>query len=147
VKDKLTLDVGKPFDAHTQCETSQPRRILVVDDDADIRQLSTDVLLSYGYAVDAAEDGAVGWEALHANRYDLLITDNDMPKISGVELVQKARSEHMALPVILASGAAPAKESNQHPQLQLSATLQKPFTTDELLGTVKKVLTDKVSPA
>jgi len=86
--------------------------------------------------VDLAEDGEAGWEALHANRYDLLITDNSMPKISGVELVQKVRSARMALPVIMASAALPAEGLN----LQLDGVLLKPFSGDELLGTVKKVL-------
>jgi FixJ family two-component response regulator len=52
----------------------------VVDDDLAVRQLSAQVL---DYHVDAAEDG---WEALHAGNYDLLITDNNMPKVSGFEL-------------------------------------------------------------
>jgi DNA-binding response OmpR family regulator len=112
----------------------------MVDDNTDLRLLGADVLVRSGYKVDSAGDGAAAWDALHANRYDLLITDNNMPKICGVELVKKLRSARMALPVILASGAMPAAELDRHPRLQLAATLVKPFTCDELLGTVKKVL-------
>jgi YesN/AraC family two-component response regulator len=64
--------------------------------------------------VDTAEDGEFGWEALQAKNYDLLITDNNMPKVSGLELVKKLRSARMALPVILASGAMP-EELNRLP--------------------------------
>jgi DNA-binding response OmpR family regulator len=117
-----------------------PYRILVVEDDISIRHLSSSVLKSSGFQVDTAEDGAAGWEALHTNSYDLLITDNNMPKLSGVELVQKLRSAHMTLPVVMASGAIPTAALNRNPSLELAATLAKPFTMDELLGTVKKAL-------
>ena len=93
-----------------------------------------------GYYVDAAEDGAVAWDALQRESYDLLVTDHNMPKVSGIELVKKLRSARMALPVILASGTMPVDELDRHPWLQLAATLHKPFTADELVDTVKKVL-------
>jgi len=127
---------------------SSPPRILVVEDDISVRHVSTSVLKSSGFQVDAAEDGAAGWDALHTNSYDLLITDNIMPKLSGVELIQKLRSEHMTLPVVMASGEIPAEALNRNPSLELAAILVKPFTKDELLGTVKKALhTAEVPPA
>jgi CheY-like chemotaxis protein len=115
-------------------------RILVVDDDISIREFSAVMLTTSGYQVDTAEDGAVGWEALHASSYDLLITDNDMPKVSGVELVKKLRFARMTLPVVLASGNIPTEALSWNPSLQLAATLAKPFTMGELLGTVKNIL-------
>jgi CheY-like chemotaxis protein len=117
-----------------------PLRILMVEDDVSILQFSTSVLMSSGFQVDTAVDGEAGWDALHTSSYDLLITDNNMPKLSGVELVQKLRSAHMTLPVVMASGAIPTEALNRNPSLELAATLAKPFTMDELLGTVKKAL-------
>jgi|SRR5664280_39814 len=114
-------------------------RILVVDDDSGIRRLSALALSQSGYTVDAAEDGAVAWQALHANRYDLMITDNRMPKVTGIELLRKLRATRMALPVILATGILPAWELAQNPWLLPDATLMKPFSVDELLATVKSV--------
>jgi DNA-binding response OmpR family regulator len=140
MKDNGASPAGKTAGAQTRCGTTPSRRILMVDDNTDLRLLGADVLVRSGYKVDSAEDGAAAWDALHANRYDLLITDNNMPKICGVELVKKLRSARMALPVILASGAMTAADLERHPRLQLAATLVKPFTCDELLGTVKKVL-------
>jgi DNA-binding response OmpR family regulator len=129
----------KPAGTQAPCRAALSIRILVVDDDIDIRLLSAALLFRSGYQVDTAEDGATGWDALQAKSYDLLITDNKMPKVSGVELVKMLRSAHMALPVILASGAMP-EELNRLPWLRLAATLLKPFSPDELLETVKKVL-------
>jgi CheY-like chemotaxis protein len=120
---------------------SHSQRILVVEDEGAIRQIYSEALVRSGYQVDAAEDGEAGWNALNAasldaNGYDLLITDNRMPKLSGIELIQKLRSAHVEVPVILASGALPANADGLH----LAAILPKPFTQDQLLQTVRQVL-------
>jgi DNA-binding response OmpR family regulator len=132
----------KIADAPAPDQTSPPDciRILLVDDDFYIRELNAGVLIRFGYKVDTAVDGADAWKALNEQSYDLLITDNRMPRVTGMELIKKLRSEDMMLPVILASGTVPAEELKRHPWLQLDATLPKPFTITELLDTVKKVL-------
>ena len=127
--------------APVKSQTHLPQRILVVDDDTAIRQLNSEVLFRSGYRVDTAEDGDAGWKVLHAvkydsDSYDLLITDYNMPKVSGVELIEKLRSARMTLPVILASGAPPTNTD----RLQLAAILPKPFSPDELVQTVKEAL-------
>jgi two-component system OmpR family response regulator len=116
------------------------RRILVVDDDDEIRHINAEVLANSGYHVDAAEDGAAAWDTLQRNRYDLLVTDNDMPKVSGVELLHKLHAAHIALPVILATGTLPTAEFTQYPWLQPAALLIKPYSFHELLGTVRNIL-------
>jgi DNA-binding response OmpR family regulator len=126
--------------APIQGQTNPPNRILFVDDNIAVREASAKVLIRSGYQVDAAEDGEAGWKALHASSYDLLITDHNMPKLSGVELIKKLRSASMKLPVVLASGALPTEELNQNPWLQFAATLLKPFTVEELLDAVKAAL-------
>jgi len=117
-----------------------PTRVLVVDDEFTIRLLIAHILMQAGFQVDTAQDGETGWEALQAENYHLLITDYNMPKVSGVELVKKLRSADFVLPVILVSGAIPTQELNRHPWLQIAATLLKPFTAGELLEAVTKVL-------
>ena len=126
--------------AQARCQSTPANRILVVDDDVDIRQVNAEVLRRFGYQTETVADGAAAWEALQANSYDLLITDNRMPKVSGVELVKKMRLAHMTLPVILASGVLPTDELDRNPWLQPVATLVKPFTGGQLLETVKEVL-------
>jgi two-component system sensor histidine kinase and response regulator WspE len=92
-------------DASRQCPASSPQRILLVEDDAAVRRINARVLARSGYQVATAEDGDAGWEALHANHFDLLITDHSMPRLSGLQLVKKVRSARLALPVILVSGS------------------------------------------
>lgn len=65
------------------------------------------MLLRAGYEVDSAEDGSVAWDTLNACSYDLLINDNNMPNLTGLELLRKVRDHHIALPVIMASGTIP----------------------------------------
>lgn len=146
MKGNENLDAGDSADAPLQCQTNPPHRILVVDDDPSICSLSAEVLIRHGYEVEAAADGEAAWEALNTDGYDLLITDNDMPRLTGVELVKKLRAARMDLPVIMATGTLPKEEFTGRPWLQPAAMLLKPFTIDELLGTVRKVLhvTDSV---
>ncbi len=61
------------------------RRILLVDDDISLLELNAGVLIGSGYNVDTAADGADAWKALHDLNYDLLITDNKMPRVTGLE--------------------------------------------------------------
>ena len=117
-----------------------PARILVAEDDGGIRRLYASLLGKSGYQVDAVEDGAAAWDAIQCNRYDLLITDNKMPRVSGVELVEMLRSAGMTLSVILVSGLLPMEELERKPGLQLAATLTKPFFPDQFLRTVKNAL-------
>lgn len=92
-----------------------------------------------------AEDGEAGWEALQVKNYDLLITDNQMPRVSGIELLKRLRLEEQEIPVIMVSGAMPTEELNRNSWLRLSATLPKPFTGDRLLRIVKEVLSETQS--
>jgi two-component system OmpR family response regulator len=130
----------EPSAASAQGQSNPVHRILLVDDDRDIRSLNADVLKSSGYVVDTAENGASGWLALQSKHYDLLITDNTMPGVTGLELIKQLRSEDMTLSVILASGTVPAEELNRCPWLQVDALLPKPYTVSELLRTVNDVL-------
>jgi len=118
----------------------EPQRILVVDDDSDIRQFSVDILTDSGYDVDGARDGAEGWDALQAVNYDLVITDNKMPRMTGMEMIEKLRAAYMTLPVILATRFLPKYELTRRPWLEPDAILERPFSDEALLGTVKKIL-------
>lgn len=120
--------------------TPAPRRILVVEDDSNIRQLNSEVLTQCGYYVVAAGDGAAAWNTLQRSGYDLLITDNEMPRVTGVDLLKKLHAAHLAVPVIMATETPPMDEFTRCPWLLPAALLTKPYTIDELLGTVREVL-------
>lgn len=140
-----SFPLGESAPPPRRFETNPPDHILVVEDDVLIQQLNAEVLTCSGYAVDVAVDGAAAWKALGADSYDLMITDNNMPKLTGVELLKKLHAARMDMPVIMATGALPQHEFNRHPWLQPAATLLKPYTMDDLLRTVKKVLREAES--
>ena len=115
-------------------------RILVVEKADDLRQLNAEVLMDAGYQVDTAEDGVAAWSALGLFNYDLLITDQFLPKVSGVQLLRRLHTARMTLPVIMATDILPTWEFALHPCLQSVVMLRKPYTFQKLLGMVKSVL-------
>ena len=121
-------------------ETNFRQRILVVEDDPMIRRLNTKVLICSGYLVDAAEDGAVAWAAIQQESYDLIVTDHDMPKMTGVDLLRSLHEARLALPVIMATGSFPGEELERQPWLKVGVTLLKPYGLDDLLAAVNHVL-------
>jgi DNA-binding response OmpR family regulator len=121
-------------------QARKPHRILMVEDDGEIRRLNVEALTCSGYHVDAAEDGAVAWETLQRNKYDLVVTDNDMPKVTGVELLKMLHAARMLVPVIMATGARPEAEFARHPGLEPDLLLLKPYTVQQFLESVRKVL-------
>ncbi|WP_181708165.1 PAS domain S-box protein [Chthonobacter rhizosphaerae] len=81
-------------------------RILVVDDDRDVRRILAASLEALGHAVEAAEDGPAGLRRIEDRRPDLLILDFAMPGMNGAEVARAARQRHPDLPIIFASGYA-----------------------------------------
>ena len=115
MKDAKSSRAEEPASTALQSQTNPPGHILVVDDDLFLRRLNIKVLVRSGYEVDAAADGAVAWQALNTGSYDLLITENSLPKVSGVELLKNLRAARMALPVIMATGTLPKEEFTRYP--------------------------------
>jgi DNA-binding response OmpR family regulator len=109
-------------------QTNLHQRILLLDDDPDTRQFSVDVLIGSGYDVEGASDGAAGWEALQNNTYDLVITDNKMARMTGVEMIEKLRAAAMTVPLIMATRFLPTHEFIRRPWLKPDAVLERPFS-------------------
>ncbi|MEL6900683.1 MAG: response regulator, partial [Cyanobacteria bacterium J06606_4] len=83
----------------------RPRRILVVDDSMTVRAMEKKLLQNQGYLVDLAVDGAEGWNTVRMNAYDLVITDVDMPRMNGIELIEhmRAYAPTQNMPIIIVS--------------------------------------------
>jgi len=81
------------------------KRVLVVDDSLTVRELERKLLSSRGYEVSVAVDGMDGWNVLRGGHFDLLVTDIDMPRMDGIELVTQLRRDPrlQSLPVIVVS--------------------------------------------
>jgi DNA-binding response OmpR family regulator len=140
MKANAILSTGKPASLPVQPQPNHPRRILVVEDDVDIRRLTTGLLMEAGYHVEAAKDGKAAWDTLKLVSYDLLITDNGLPTHTGLGLLKRIHAAGLDLPVIMASGTLPVWDFSVFPWLRPLAMLPKPYTILELLGKVKDVL-------
>ena len=101
-----------------ETEISQ-KRILVVEDSLTVRELERKLLKSYGYVVEVAVDGMDGWNALKAGTYDLVVTDLDMPRLNGTELIKRIREDVklQQIPVLMVS----YKERDEDKQAALHA--------------------------
>jgi two-component system sensor histidine kinase and response regulator WspE len=88
-----------------QAERRKTKRILVVDDSLTVREMERKLLLSRGFLVDIAIDGIDGWNVVRSGEYDLVITDVDMPRMDGIELVTLIKKDiHLhKLPVMIVS--------------------------------------------
>lgn len=126
-----------------QSPAAPPPRILLVDDFVEIRELLSTMLSRLGYEVDVAGDGASGWEVFCSKRYDLLVTDNDMPVLSGLELVRRVRAIPDMLPVIVISGFAPWDDAEIESLLRPGAFIEKPFSFPTLREKVEELLNGK----
>ncbi len=119
---------------------SPPPRILLADDDYFLRQLEAEVLRCAGFEVDDVGDGAAAWDLLQINDYALLVTDNNMPLVFGVELLKRIQAAQRFLPVIMATGSLPAWEYTSGSFLQPLTMLFKPYTIAEFIGVVREKL-------
>jgi PAS domain S-box-containing protein len=86
--------------------TASPRRILVVEDNADSLEVLCELLALLGFAAQGVSSGEDALKALESSAFDILLTDMRLPGISGMELARKAASDNPALKVIFASGYA-----------------------------------------
>ncbi len=121
----------------------KPPRILVIDDDLDLRQVLVAALESQGYAVTAAGNGLEGLAYFKENAVDLVITDIVMPEMEGIETIFQIISQNPDQKLIAMSGGGriSAREYLEDANLLgATATLPKPFTLSELLDLVERLL-------
>ena len=90
---------------HAAADGSKRKRVLVVDDSLTVRELERKLLAQHGYDVEVAVDGMDGWNAVRTGHFDLLVTDVDMPRLDGIELVTlvKKNPNLKSLPVMIMS--------------------------------------------
>lgn len=145
MKDILLLPACESVGKRLHSQTGVPHRILVVEDNSDIRHINAEALRRSGYRVDTAEDVEAGWEALYPvtnspDHYRLLITDHNMPCLSGLDLISRLRNVRMDLPVIIATWFITEDDLLKQPWLGTATVLMKPYRIDELLDAASDVL-------
>lgn len=117
------------------------KTILTIDDSASIRQMVSMTLMTAGYDVVEAADGAEGYEKAIAQPIDAVLTDLNMPVMNGIEFVRKFR-EHPSskgVPIILLTTESDDELKRQAKEAGATGWIVKPFKQDQLLAVIKKV--------
>jgi CheY-like chemotaxis protein len=117
-------------------------RILVIDDDANLRGIFAEMLTTAGYEVVEASDGKEGVRLYRQAPFDLVLTDLLMPEKDGLEVVMELRKDFPEVKIITLSGGNAYGHSSLETSRLLGAsrTLRKPFKEDQLLEAVREVL-------
>ena len=131
--------VPSPSKASTASGTSRPR-ILVVDDEAAIRELLAKTLALAEYDVDVAPEGRTAVERLRGSSYDLLITDLRMPGVDGLSVIREARRFRPDLPVVIITGFSTETSAIEAINLGVAGYLTKPFRVPKVLAVAAKAL-------
>ena len=117
----------------------QKERVLVVDDDREVRETLAMALAQSGYAVDIVENGRAALGRLGSWPADVLVSDVNMPQMSGPELIQAMRASGRNQPVVLITGMEP--EHLRGPGAHgASACLRKPMTIEDLIWAIECAL-------
>ena len=117
-------------------------RILVVDDEASIRDLLAKTLSLAEYDVDTAPDGRSALERLRLYPYDLLIADLKMPGIDGLSVIREAKRLNANLPVIIITGYSTETAAIEAVNLGVAGYLTKPFRVPQVLAAAAKAIGD-----
>ena len=115
-------------------------RILVVDDEASIRDLLSKTLALAEYDVDLAPDGRSALDRLRITPYDLLITDLKMPGVDGLTVIREGRRLRPDIPVIIITGYSTEASAIEAVNLGVSGYLTKPFRVPRVLAAAAKAL-------
>jgi excisionase family DNA binding protein len=115
-------------------------RILVVDDEASIRDLLSKTLALAEYDVDVAPDGRSALERMRLYPYDLLIADLKMPGMDGLAVIREAKRYKTDLPVIIITGFSTESSAIEAVNLGVAGYLTKPFRVPQVLAAAAKAL-------
>src|SRR5215216_2626839 len=115
-------------------------RVLVVDDEASIRDLLSKTLALAEYDVDTAADANAALDRLRAVNYDLLIADLKMPGMDGLTLIRQAKRMKADLPVIIITGFSTESSAIEAVNLGVAGYLTKPFRVPQVLAAASKAL-------
>ncbi len=117
-------------------------RILAVDDSAAMRQMVGITLTGAGHQVEQAVDGVQALQIAERQKFDLVITDVNMPNMDGITLVRelRARAGYRFVPLLVLTTEATVERKQQGKAAGATGWLVKPFNPDRLLATVSKVL-------
>jgi len=118
------------------------RQILTVDDSASIRQMVSFTLTKAGYQVAEAVDGSDGLNKAAREKFDLIVTDLNMPKMDGIEMIAAARQlpGYSFTPILMLTTESQAEKKDAGRKAGATGWIVKPFNADQLIAVVRKLV-------
>lgn len=123
-----------------QAESTEAARILVVDDERVIREILAEFLTLEGFSVHTVEDGEKALTELRLHPYDLLITDLKMPRLSGLQLLERIEAERLGVLTVLMTGFGTVETAIEAMKKGAYDYLLKPFKVEEVIHVVERAL-------
>ncbi len=117
-----------------------PKKFLIVDDSASMRQLVSSTIKDAGYEVLVAENGKDALSVLNSEKVDMVITDLNMPDMDGIELIKKLRSlpDYKFAPIVMLTTEAQESKKQEGRKSGASGWIVKPFSSVQLLDVIHK---------
>ncbi|WLR53044.1 response regulator [Bacillus tianshenii] len=117
-------------------------RLLLAEDEEVLRMLVVDTLEDEGYEIDEAEDGEEAYEKIKENTYDLVMIDYMMPGMTGIEVIEKVRSElnNQELKILMLTAKSQQSDKDRAKEAGANYFLAKPFSPLKLVDLVQEVL-------
>jgi CheY-like chemotaxis protein len=139
----LALSIAQPRSHATSAALPKgPYRVLVVDDDVEVREVLQELLQTDGHLVTTAEDGADALKKFHAGTFDIVFTDLGMPGISGWQVAEMIKRDSPTTPVIMVTGWGNQLDPDQIEQSGVDRVLTKPFQWLKVLDALSVLSSD-----
>lgn len=125
-------------------DQGRPERILVAENAVTVLHMIKNSLLAQRFKVDITTDGVSAWEKMNTNQYDMVIIDNELPDVNGLELCTRIRqsSKLDELPIIIETSKHSMADQVKIRSIGIQAFISKPFTSDRLIAEVERVLAE-----
>jgi len=118
-------------------------RILIVDDEASLRDMLMILLEREGYQVTAADNGQIALDLIQSTTFDLIVSDMKMPRLNGLELLRKVREQDIDTPVLMITAFSSTEDAVEAMKLGAYDYITKPFKNDEIRLVIKNALERK----
>ncbi|HYX35421.1 MAG TPA: response regulator [Oligoflexus sp.] len=121
-------------------QRSKSKTILIVEDDPELRDLLVESCLSLTRLVIEAANGEEALKLFHSHKIDAILSDNNMPFLSGMELLQKIREEGSDVPFVFLTGGMSAGDAEKAKARGAAKVLSKPYKEDDVIAILKLMI-------
>lgn len=122
----------------------QKEKVLIVDDDPIVRDILADILSGIcGFKIDTAANGLEGLESLRINKYDIIFTDLNMPKLGGMDFLKESIKSYPSIPVVMITGISTVDTAVSAMKEGASDFIIKPFQVDKVISVAERIIGER----